>query len=323
MPGLVSVIIPTYNRADLLKDAMDSVYLQTYRPIELIVVDDGSTDHTQIVVIKWKDKCIGDELFKLRYIRQENSGAQVARNFGSIESRGEFIQHLDSDDLLLKEKLQRQVEVLHKSGKDFVYSQTAHFARSGSVECKIRKPSRSLLKKGYITSHLWSNNSLLFRRYVCVRVGPWDEELKGCQEYEYAARIKTAGFCPDSVNEVHAYDCVDTIPSISRSNSLQYAQAIEMAACKILRLLETSGLDSSIERNHVAWNLVANALRFARCNALEDARRCLHQATIVSMGLYKFPIYLLRYITILLPPLTVLEFARFTIKLFWCLKGVR
>ena len=79
---------------------MDSVYKQTYRPIEIIVVDDGSTDNTCQVINEWGSKYAEDNGFRLQYFFQENAGAPVARNLGMIESQGEFIQFLDSDDLL-------------------------------------------------------------------------------------------------------------------------------------------------------------------------------------------------------------------------------
>ena len=102
-PGLVSVIIPTYNRARLLVEAMDSVFAQTYRPIELIVVDDGSKNNTPQVLQEWAAAHARDPRFRMRIFHEENKGAPVARNLGLIESRGEFIQFLDSDDLLGKE----------------------------------------------------------------------------------------------------------------------------------------------------------------------------------------------------------------------------
>jgi cellulose synthase/poly-beta-1,6-N-acetylglucosamine synthase-like glycosyltransferase len=86
--GLVSVIVPTFNREKYLVEAMDSVYAQTYQPVELLIVDDGSTDDTARVVEEWGCTHGGDD-FALRYFRQENAGAPAARNLGLIESRGE------------------------------------------------------------------------------------------------------------------------------------------------------------------------------------------------------------------------------------------
>ena len=102
--GLVSVIIPTYNRAHLCKKAVESALSQTYQNIEVIVVDDGSTDNTRDVV-SYLDS-------RVRYLSQKNSGVSAARNMGMQSARGEFIALLDSDDTWLPWKLQLQLNVL-------------------------------------------------------------------------------------------------------------------------------------------------------------------------------------------------------------------
>jgi len=111
--GLVSVVVPTHNRADIILDALDSVWRQTYRPIELIVVDDGSTDDTEVEVHKWRLSRERQEIFSIRYVLQENQGANAARNRGIKEARGEYVAFLDSDDRWLPEKLQKQMAIFH------------------------------------------------------------------------------------------------------------------------------------------------------------------------------------------------------------------
>ena len=98
----VSVIIPTYNRADFLVETLESVFSQTVPPYEVLVVDDGSTDETEAVMGSWSDR--------LRYVRQENQGVAVARNFGLRLARGEWVAYLDSDDLWTPEKIERDQE---------------------------------------------------------------------------------------------------------------------------------------------------------------------------------------------------------------------
>src|SRR5206468_2542019 len=98
-PWLVSVIVPTYNRVDLAAEAFDSVWRQTYRPVELLVVDDGSTEDVAGVVEGLQQCSAGDDSFQVRFLVQQHAGAPAARNLGLIESHGQFIQFLDSDDV--------------------------------------------------------------------------------------------------------------------------------------------------------------------------------------------------------------------------------
>ena len=99
---LVSVIIPTYNRAEIIEEAVDSVLAQDYKDFELIVVDDGSTDNTSEVLATY-----GDDI---RVLYQENKGVSAARNRGISEAAGKLIAFLDSDDLWMPQKLTTQVE---------------------------------------------------------------------------------------------------------------------------------------------------------------------------------------------------------------------
>jgi glycosyltransferase involved in cell wall biosynthesis len=101
---LVSVIIPTYNRAALLSEAVNSVLLQTYRNIEIIVIDDGSTDNTTEVMAAYGDR--------VRYTRRPNAGVNAARNLGLKQARGEFVALLDSDDLWAPFKIELQVRLM-------------------------------------------------------------------------------------------------------------------------------------------------------------------------------------------------------------------
>ena len=107
--GLVSTIIPVHNRPSLLREAVASVLAQTYRPIEIIIVDDGSTDETGA-----EAEALAESHPEVRAIHRENGGPGAARETGRLAARGEFIQYLDSDDLLLPNKFELQVAGLRK-----------------------------------------------------------------------------------------------------------------------------------------------------------------------------------------------------------------
>jgi glycosyltransferase involved in cell wall biosynthesis len=107
---LVSTIIPVYNRPQMLREAVASVLAQTYRPIEIIVVDDGSTDETPRVA----EALAAEHPEEIRFVRKENSGPGPTREAGRQMARGEFIQYLDSDDLLRPRKFEIMVRALRE-----------------------------------------------------------------------------------------------------------------------------------------------------------------------------------------------------------------
>lgn len=135
---LVSVIVPTYNRAHLIKRSVMSVLNQTYDNLELIIVDDGSTDNTEEIV-----KSIEDD--RIIYIQQQNQGACAARNNGIDHAQGEFIAFQDSDDVWHKNKLERQLETLKQTGADLVFCKMAINGDANNV-----LPQK--LKKGFVVS---------------------------------------------------------------------------------------------------------------------------------------------------------------------------
>jgi len=111
---MVSVVIPTYNREESIGKSVNSVLEQTYRDLEVIVVDDGSTDNTEAVLREISDK-------RLIYVKQNNAGACVARNRGLKMAKGEYIALHDSDDVWHPDKLEKQVSVLSSTGADLVF----------------------------------------------------------------------------------------------------------------------------------------------------------------------------------------------------------
>lgn len=185
MNHLVSVIIPTFNREHFLSEAIQSVIAQTYRPIECIVVDDGSTDETKTLVETLNLST--PESFILKYIYQSNSGSQVARNTGTHASTGEFIQYLDSDDLLYPEKLEKQVEYLKTHPEcDGVWGSWA----KGTVDKNelIQSYAREDLLTQFFTEHCIHTLSFLMRKVIIEKIGPWDVNIKRNQEIDFHLR---------------------------------------------------------------------------------------------------------------------------------------
>jgi glycosyltransferase involved in cell wall biosynthesis len=126
-PGLVSIIIPCYNRAHIVRETIDSVLAQTYGNFEALVIDDGSTDSTREVISTYTDP-------RIRYFYRENGGLSAARNSGLDASRGEFIAFLDSDDVWLPWKLAAQIGIFRRHPEaGLIWSDMSTFANIGEI----------------------------------------------------------------------------------------------------------------------------------------------------------------------------------------------
>lgn len=175
---LISVIIPTYNRAGFLNEAVSSVLGQTFSNFELIIVDDGSTDGTE--------NLFGSSKPPVRYIRQEQQGVSAARNRGIAEAKGAYIAFLDSDDYWLLDKLSVQVSFLKSNSEILVCQTEERWIRKGKkVNPGIRhiKPSGSLFDRS-LELCVVSPSSVMMRREFFQIVGKFDERLPACEDYD-------------------------------------------------------------------------------------------------------------------------------------------
>jgi glycosyltransferase involved in cell wall biosynthesis len=207
-PDLVSVIVPTYNRAHLIVTTLDSVLQQAYRPVELIIVDDGSTDDSVEVIKRWmlRKKPGNEHLVNLRCIQQENAGPSAARNSGTRECSGEFIQFLDSDDILHPEKLARQVTAVRQNNADFCVCNyqtfTDNLTALGSV---FDFYHRSHHVEDFPDQYPMDTPAPLYRRETICSNGPWDETLDAGEDFEYNFRVVARGAKGIWLDEVLLY----------------------------------------------------------------------------------------------------------------------
>jgi glycosyltransferase involved in cell wall biosynthesis len=187
---LVSVIIPTYNRSGFLVEAIQSVIAQTYRPIECIVVDDGSTDDTSIVVEEFKRQSTpGLDIY---YIKQANQGAQIARNTGTRAAKGKYIQYLDSDDILYPNKFEHQVKYFSSHPDcDGVFGDW-EISENGKIE-KVKAHASSDLIAQFLTGRCIANFSFLMTNEMVKKIGDWDVNIKRNQEIDFHIRGLLAG----------------------------------------------------------------------------------------------------------------------------------
>lgn len=207
---LVSVIVPTHNRAQLVCDALDSVAAQTYRPIEIVVVDDGSTDDSRQAIAAWQEGKETDGL-SLTYLYQTNQGQNAARNAGIGVARGAFIAFLDSDDVYLPTKLEKQVGRLSSHPElGAVYC--------GIVNVDLRDGSRRIQPHAYPQGQLFEQllvrdvtnptSTFLVRRAVIDEVGALCGEIDGRTDWEMTLRIARRfpiGAVPEPLIEFRAH----------------------------------------------------------------------------------------------------------------------
>lgn len=187
--ALVSVIIPCYNAARWVAEAVDSCLAQTYVPIEVIVVDDGSTDESVAILRRYGER--------IRLVTQANSGGNCARNRGFALSQGAYIQFLDADDYLLPEKIARQVRFLEETGADVVYGDWRYQFHEGNGHSWHGDINISAEQADILASLLrgwWTANlSILFRRQTVIDAGGWDESIKAGQDRDFFLSVAMTG----------------------------------------------------------------------------------------------------------------------------------
>jgi len=189
--GLVSTVIPVHNRPGMLREAVASVIAQTYRPIEVLVVDDGSTDQTPAVA----EELARDHPDEVRVLRQANGGPGQARESGRLAARGEFVQYLDSDDLLLPLKFERQVAALRADPEASICYGAALADPSeeggGRPIRRTGEPMESILPS-FLVERWWPTLSPLFRRNLLEAAGPW-LPIRVEEDWEHDCRLGALG----------------------------------------------------------------------------------------------------------------------------------
>ncbi|SHF68048.1 Glycosyl transferase family 2 [Desulfacinum infernum DSM 9756] len=227
VPGLVSVIIPTHNRARMVREAVESVLAQKDARFELIVVDDGSTDETP--------EALGPHRDRLRFIRQENRGVSAARNRGIQVARGEWIAFLDSDDLWLPGKLRAQLSFFEEH-PDLLICQTEEvWIRNGrrwNPKKYHAKPSGYCFGR-LLERCLVSPSAVMIHRRVLNEVGLFDETLPACEDYDLWLRIgcrRPIGLVPEPLvikRGGHPDQLSATVPALDRYRIRAIAKILE------------------------------------------------------------------------------------------------
>lgn len=242
-PALVSVILPTYNRAWTLKEAVDSVLDQDYPHIELIVIDDGSTDTTQDLLAPYGDR--------IRVLTQVNRGVSAARNAGIRAAGGSLIALLDSDDAWDKRKISCQVDFFKARPEAMICQTEEIWIRNGKrVNPKKRhqKPS-GMIFEASLHLCLVSPSAVMMRKDLFDRIGYFNEDFTVCEDYDLWLRVGAVlpvflidkpytikrGGHPDQLSGFHSQDKfrIRSLSALIESGILTRGQAAE--AGKVLK----------------------------------------------------------------------------------------
>lgn len=198
MPGLVSVIVPCYNVQKYIQETIESILGQTYEAIELILIDDGSSDDTFTILKNYASD-------RVHVIKQINSGACRARNAGLEKAKGKFIQYIDGDDIISKNKIEEELRLLGKTEDSIAVCNTIFFNDGDDYRSFLpNDESRFLyctddpvdflvnLYGGYGAGSMVSIHAWLTPRKIIDRIGPWNEEILQDQDGEYFCRAVLA-----------------------------------------------------------------------------------------------------------------------------------
>jgi len=238
----VSIIIPTYNTAHFLSDAIGSVLNSTLREFEIIVIDDGSIDNTEEVLTRYLT------IPNFKFIQQGNMGLAGARNTGVRAASGKYLVFLDSDDIILPSKLEKQVSFLEQNLQfDAVYSSSVFF-KDTAPEVKVLTgfPNYS----GYVLKNLlYGNfihvNAIMVRKKAVIRVGMFDDALRELEDWDLWIRMSIAGSC------FYYQDCVLSEVRLRKGSMTSNQQRMNKTMVRVLEknfpaLKESTNYDKSL-----------------------------------------------------------------------------
>lgn len=186
---LVSVIIPTFNRAHLLGDAISSVLQQTYQKIEIIVIDDGSTDNTAELIGQYQDS-------RIRYIRQDNAGVATARNRGISASQGEYIAFLDSDDMYKPDCIEKKIALANRYPESVVIGGGCTYFGATDGNNLPSTPARKTVTYADLcifTAFPGATCNIFVKRSAALAAGPFNTNLSDSEDRDFLRRLSKLG----------------------------------------------------------------------------------------------------------------------------------
>jgi glycosyltransferase involved in cell wall biosynthesis len=276
----LSLIIPTFNRCDMLRDAIASALGQSPAIDELILVDDASTDETESLCQALQTK---QSRTRLIYLRNDcNRGAQVSRNRGFAAATGDAVMFLDSDDVLAPDGVRSLRAALEAEPRlDYVYGTSI---KAGSD----LKPLPGSVSTGGpfgpepvdVAGYHWETPAALYRRGYLAQIGPWNEELTGAQDWEFQARVKLGGGYWRFIDHTVALCRQHTGRRVGTSKFRpDYVRSVELACLSISRHAAAAGMLDLALRRRLARKLCLHALEFSLNGFARDKNRLMEEAT--------------------------------------------
>jgi len=280
---LVSIIIPVYNRASLLRQAVASALAQTYRAFEIIIVDDGSTDDTPAVI----EELVAQHT-ALRTVRRENGGPGAAREMGRIAARGEYLQYLDSDDLLLSHKLELQVAALQeRPAAVAAYGRTRYRdANNAEIACtwKPLLNGQTSILPHFLRGRLWETVTPLYRAAAAAAAGPWTPRRLE-EDWEYDCRVGALGLPAVFVPEIVAEHRDASTDRLSRGAILNADRLRDRAAAhqSIYASARRAGISNdAAEMQHFARALFLLARQCGAAGLVDESKELLALSAAAS-----------------------------------------
>lgn len=285
MSTLVSIIVPTYNRAGLLREAIESVINQEYQDWQLIVADDGSTDDSEKIVRQYQDD------LRVLYFKQDNRGQAAARNLGISHASGDLIAFLDSDNRWLPHKLAAQVSYMDQHPNvDVLYGETERIDGSGRTwPGPIRRRFSGIVWKELLVDNFVTFNTSVVRSGKLRAVGGMDDTVRRGDDYDLwlrLARDSVFHFLPGVVTQyrVEGSRISDDVDGRMQSNLAAVGRFIR----------SNPGLLGASERRKIKARVYA---RFAR--AMSSAGRTSHGISLAMRAVASAPLSLRSWRTLL------------------------
>ena len=292
---LVSIIIITFNDEKYIKESLESAINQTYKNLEIIVVDDGSVDNTKDV--------IKDYLHKINYVFQKNGGMGSARALGFNLAKGKYVQFLDSDDILPIDKVEWQTKILENNKEiSFVYGSTKCFYDKKNLDEAWYHPNYKFSKSGNLLEDIITYGNFvnigqpLFKRKIILNAGGLDSDIEGSDDQDLMIRMAINGAYSKFVDKVsyyyrHMHD-IEKNQAIARHQSLDRHKGELRAWKKFLNI----NLDIELEK--IIYKKISNiyyeiSKAYYIENNIKEAINNLNNANRYKSNFLKFILFII------------------------------